>query len=455
MAHDSHFRSTKYPGKKRQPETGAEQPLESNPNDAKDDPEMRTEEGRWQGDPWPQLDADPGPQPGDPGPRPNGADRPQPDDGFFTMADLAELPVPPREWHVPELIPCHTVTMLFGDGGVGKSILAMQLAVATALGRPWIGREVRAGRALYISAEDDRDELHRRLADIARADGVNLADGAALSLRSLAGENALLAMLERKTGGLATTPLFDELDSFIARDRPALVCLDTLADLHSGDETIRTQARQFVGILRGIGIRHRCAMFVLAHPSLSGLASGRGTSGSTGWNNSIRSRLYLEHLTADGDQPDPDRRILTTKKANYGRSGGQIELTWREGVFVADGEVGLAGLDRMAAAAKAERVFMKLLRDFAGEGRHVGHSPSTAYAPALFAQDPRAEGVPKKALEAAMRSLFASQRIRVEEFGRPSKRRQRIVETPEGDALKCSLPAEMSVYPPPPPNAHA
>src|SRR5688500_3297013 len=82
---------------------------------------------------------------------------------LITPATLGGLPVPPRDWHVEPVIPHQTVTLLSGDGGTGKSLLALQLAVATALGSSWINRTVAGGRALYLSAEDDMDEVHRRL----------------------------------------------------------------------------------------------------------------------------------------------------------------------------------------------------------------------------------------------------------------------------------------------------
>src|SRR2546423_11424493 len=71
--------------------------------------------------------------------------------------------VPEREWVVRDWIPAKTVTLLSGDGAVGKSTLALQLGTARALGRDWIGTVPTTGRTLYLSAEDDADELHRRL----------------------------------------------------------------------------------------------------------------------------------------------------------------------------------------------------------------------------------------------------------------------------------------------------
>ena len=59
------------------------------------------------------------------------ADSPQPLD-TVNIASLAGKPVPHREWLVNETIPLHQVTLFTGDGGQGKSLLAIQLAVATA-----------------------------------------------------------------------------------------------------------------------------------------------------------------------------------------------------------------------------------------------------------------------------------------------------------------------------------
>jgi hypothetical protein len=74
---------------------------------------------------------------------------------FFRASELAGKPVPAREWLVPDLIPHRTVTLLSGDGGTGKSLLALQLAVAAATGGRWVGRETTEGSVLYLSAEDD------------------------------------------------------------------------------------------------------------------------------------------------------------------------------------------------------------------------------------------------------------------------------------------------------------
>ena len=340
---------------------------------------------------------------------------------FAPASDWAGLPVPPRKWHVEDLIPGDTVTILGGDGGTGKSLLALQLAVATATGTSWIGRDIdQPGKVLVLSAEDDDEELQRRVATICEAQGLLLSSLGKMLVRSTAGEETLLALLDAKTNTLKATAIYKTICASMKREKPALLVLDTLADLHAGNENDRAHARQFIGLLRHLAIEYQCAVVLLAHPSLTGMNSGSGLSGSTAWNASVRSRLYLKRVTDEGYEADPDARTLETMKANYGPTGGAIALTWMDGVFVPD----LPGDDREDRNAKAERVFLKLLAELTKQGRRVSPNNGSNLASKVFSELSTAEGVSKKAFKTAMEDLLRAGRITVEEEGPLSKRRQ-------------------------------
>ncbi|SEE09079.1 AAA domain-containing protein [Rhizobiales bacterium GAS188] len=348
---------------------------------------------------------------------------------IFAASSLAGSNAPPRLFHVDGLIPARTVTLLGGDGATGKSLLALQLAVATPLRSTWLGMPVAGGRSLFLTAEDDKDEVHRRLEDIAFHAGAKIEDLHDLHIVSLAGEDALLAVTGR--GNVLTpTPRFAELKAAIGDLEPALVVLDTLADLFGGDEISRVHARQFVGMLRGLAIQHDTTVLLLAHPSLSGMSSGAGTSGSTAWSNSVRSRLYLERVKDEGGiETDPDARVMRTMKANYSPIGGEYRMRWQAGVFVSTSPAPGAesGLAAYAAKDNADRVFLDMLATYDAERRSVSSSQSVTFAPAVFAKDARSQGIGKRALTDAMNRLFAAKRIEVIESGPPSKRRTRIV----------------------------
>lgn len=348
----------------------------------------------------------------------------------LSAADFAGRPIPQREWYVEDLIPAKTVTLLGGDGGTGKSLLALQLAAASVIQGYWAGREVRGGSALYLSAEDDVDELHRRLADIATANNISLSGLHGLSIVPLAGKNAVLAAPEGKSGILKPTKLFSDLDALLGRNRTDLIVFDTLADIFGGDENIRAHARQFVGLVRRFCTRHDATVLLLAHPSVAGMSNGSGLSGSTAWNNSVRSRLYFERVkSGDGSEDDPDLRVLTTKKANYGRTGEEIRLRWQAGVFKpASADTSFSA---MAAQSKADRVFVELLAVYRDEGRHVSPHPNApTYAPAVFGKDQRCEGIKARGFCDAMNRLFAAKAITIgRSDGPPSKQKDIIIAT--------------------------
>lgn len=263
-----------------------------------------------------------------------------------------------RPWHVPDMVPGRTVTLFSGDGGTGKSLAALQLAVATVAGRAWLGAMVRQGACLFVTAEDDVDEVHRRLVDIGQGGGIGPDQLQRLAISSLAGRDALLAVPDGRSGVLKPTGLLAALRGYVEAHRPALIVLDTLADLFGGEENNRGQVRQFVALLRGLAIEFDASVLLLAHPSLTGLSSGSGLSGSTAWNNSVRSRLYLRR-----DEVDPNVRILETMKSNYGAVGQQLRLEWRRGVFVEVGRTSAEPAHKRIAEDATDELFLKLPRN--------------------------------------------------------------------------------------------
>ena len=335
-----------------------------------------------------------------------------------------DRPIPERRWLVADMIPMQNVMMLSGDGGVGKSIVALQLLVACALGRQWLGRQTRPCKAFGLFCEDDADELHRRLEAICRHYDANLGDLENLQLCSRVGlENTLMEWKSAWEAG-ETTWLHAQIMNHMLQFGAQVGVFDSLHDVFSGDEIRRGQARQFIQGLREIAREIDGAVLITAHPSLTGRNTGTGESGSTGWNNAVRSRLYL---TETEEQTDGTERILKTMKANYGPKGGEIRLRWADGIYeeIAE-EVGMLGSIKRA---NAETAFLDCLDHMRGEGREVSdRSRAGNYAPRVFETRPEATGYDKKALGRAMERLFAQNTIRVETYGnRPSRQFTRIV----------------------------
>ena len=77
--------------------------------------------------------------------------KPRPKFVTFTPAMWHDKPVPVRKWCIDGLIPDVNVTALYGDGGIGKTLLAMQLQIAKAIaGFQWLGIQTEPVKSLGV-----------------------------------------------------------------------------------------------------------------------------------------------------------------------------------------------------------------------------------------------------------------------------------------------------------------
>jgi RecA-family ATPase len=383
----------------------------------------------------------------DAGWKPDGIDlHPQPDlshvdiSGFLTPAvqpassilplrsgdELLQREHRPREWVIYGWIPDCQVTVLSGEGGTGKSLLALQLAIAAVTGGEWLGYSVRQRQVLYVAAEDDEDEIGRRLRDIypRQRDG----DLRGLRIAPMAGLDATLARFA-KGKELTLTPVQRALEDVCVKFSPGLLVLDTSADLFGGEENDRQQVRSFMTMLRGLALRFRMAVLLLSHPSVSAMMSGRATSGSTAWANSARAVLLLEHDTLNENGRvyvnDADRRKLSLHKSNYSGKGASKMLRFGLGGFELDDDA-----PATANLAGADEKFLELFDLLTDQGHELSPAPtSPSYAPMMFESHELAGGFKKAAFKKAMGRLLANNRLVFEQHGPPSKPRRLLART--------------------------
>lgn len=88
---------------------------------------------------------------------------------FYKRLDLSK-DAPPTDWLVEDFAVRHEATVLAGDGGVGKSFITMQLALAVASGQAtFLDLAIkRHGRVLYVDEENSADLILQRLNALSR-----------------------------------------------------------------------------------------------------------------------------------------------------------------------------------------------------------------------------------------------------------------------------------------------
>jgi archaellum biogenesis ATPase FlaH len=304
---------------------------------------------------------------------------PQPAFDFprVSVADIYDNPSPQPAFVWAGRIPRGHVTLLGAHGGAGKSMLALQLAVAICLGRDFLGDATERGRVVFFSGEDGAPVIRNRLASIAGAARVNprqLADS--LVILDASNEPALyreVSTFSIKTG--EPTPGFHRLAEIVAELRPAIVIIDNASDTFEGSENDRAAVRGFMRQLRQLAAGDNPpAILLLAHiqKQAVGNRGAESYSGSTAWHNSARSRLALAP-----NKDDPARLILTHEKLNLGpRTAKELNLVRGIG--------GLLGLDQAVPGMVTpegtpeppEDALLGLLAEFNARGEHV--SPETS-----------------------------------------------------------------------------
>lgn len=184
----------------------------------------------------------------------------------------------PIEWLIYQTMPLGTAGLLVAMGDAGKGILTLDLALKVALPKHdsdgvldetplALGGTVEAtGPAVILAAEDDREEIHRRLA---RLDPDNRRKDAPLYIVPLPNAGGPLPIVKSSsTEGPYVTPEWLRLKEDLIALRPKLVVLDPLASFVHADVNADPAAGAFVtGTLAALATESGATVLVCHHMS--------------------------------------------------------------------------------------------------------------------------------------------------------------------------------------------
>jgi len=207
-------------------------------------------------------------------------------------------------------------TMLFADWYVGKSFLALDWACCVATGSSWDGREVKAGRVLYVALEG-RSTFRKRFAAW-RAHTDRTVPRGALEVYP-----ATINMLDpTSVGALAV---------YVRAGKFDLVVIDTLSRSITGaDENSTELMGRFIASVAQVREAHEQShVLVLHHSKKDDIEKYRGNSTlAAGFDNIMCLRRLML-----GDDPsakaDP-RRLLIFQKTKDGLTPNSLNLIFEQ-----------------------------------------------------------------------------------------------------------------------------
>ena len=219
------------------------------------------------------------------------------------------------------LLPRGKVGILAAEGGSGKTLALIQLAVACAIGGRWFGHfhVEGGGRVLLALAEEDAEEAHRRLFNV--CDALGLADHQRRIVEQrvivlpLAGKS--VALLRRHNYGAPVETaevgaLYRLLRQHAGNDGWQLIGLDPLVRFAGIDaESDNNQATQFTQVLEGLTEVPGKPTVLVPHHSSKFARRGHGADarGVTGLTDAAR---WFATLRIDGSHV-----LFRQVKSNY------------------------------------------------------------------------------------------------------------------------------------------
>jgi phage/plasmid primase-like uncharacterized protein len=328
---------------------------------------------------------------------------------------------PARRWAIKGWFGFGHTTLLVGPGGIGKTLLAQQAGSCLALGRRFIDDAPEALKVLMWACEDDHDELWRRQLAIGRWLGAGL-DAFSENLVIVPRHGLENALVSTEFGRPMFTSLMEELHEQAADLEAQAVILDNAAQLYGGSENDRHAVTMFLNALAG-ALPGRAVM-LLAHPARS---AGSEFSGSSAWENTARTRLYLGTKLPDqkadpDEQPDEAVRYLSRRKANYSNRDWR-RFTYHDGVLVPEAVEATGGIVGHLRDQATERVVLAGLKRL----QETGLSPtdgktSPRYLPRMILEYKLGDSHSSAELGAAMRRMILDGRLRRATVGKNENR---------------------------------
>jgi hypothetical protein len=294
-------------------------------------------------------------------------------DTLATSGEIISLPdLLSREVHpVPELIPGWlergTVTFIAGQGGSNKSRMCLQIGLCLDAGvlPPGLGGADRAqiergpiATLVYVSAEDDGDELARRAQAITKQLKLRRRKDSRAVFLPLAGKDAALVVM-REDGQHIVTPRYAELVALLhSIPGHKILVLDSAYDFArwTGKTKIDEDAVNWFVKTFLTGICGQCDATLLIpwHPSQAGSERADMSGWSVAWHNAPRARWALKESSAVADAFE-----LSVTKRNHGRKAEPVLFSFHEGALLLVADVPDDGKEsalRSAVAAVAVRV---------------------------------------------------------------------------------------------------
>lgn len=311
------------------------------------------------------------------------------------------------EWTAEGILVHGGLNIIGGDSETAKSYAVEDLLVAVATSQPWLGRQIREGRALVIDEENDLNLYGERLPGLVRGRGITE-------------EIHNLRFLIRAGVDLSTDQGMAKVETEIQAFDPTVVVLETLGmlrgSLDENDATDMSELTRRLQYLRGLNGHAQVLTHHLAKP---GKVQRDLLRGSTQIRAAADSILEFAAMLPGGPfQVRHSKSRRARRQANF-----SFAIEERE-----PGSVVIAALQAPAATGSYEALARDNLNSLLADGEW--HARSDILTACLRAAPGASEDTIKRGLSRAIGALEGEQRLEKRPVGRNAYLRMSSVDEP-------------------------
>jgi hypothetical protein len=177
-----------------------------------------------------------------------------------------EKAIPRRRWILEDRLIRKFVSLTIAPGGVGKSTLTMQEAIAIATGRALTGSKVEErGKVWVWNLEDPRDELMRRMAAVLKHWGIPAADVADRVFLNSGLDRELIVVQPDAKGNAVATPDVEALVTEVKTKGVDVLIVDPFVRAHRVNENVNAEIDLAVKAFSRVAQLAECAVMLVHH----------------------------------------------------------------------------------------------------------------------------------------------------------------------------------------------
>jgi hypothetical protein len=256
-------------------------------------------------------------------------------------------PPSPRRWLLGTVWCRCFVSSLVAGGGIGKTAVRLLQALSLATGHSFTGEHVfHRGRVLYLSFEDNADELRRRAWAARKHHGIPPEEVRGwLYLSTLSETGLKLATLEE--GKLREGELTQIIRETIEQLGLDIIILDPFVKSHEVEENSNPQIDFVVRILTEVAIACNCAVDAPHHVSKGAAEAGNADKGrgASAFKDAARLVYTLTKMSAEEagvfNIPEGERQLyvrMDSAKVNICRPSAEAKWFKLIGVSLDNGD---------------------------------------------------------------------------------------------------------------------